>query len=414
MKNYNLNTIGNAEIDKFALMAYGAIHNQYNNLGDVTKINFDELYENYGNIEFLVAGPPCQDFSSSGSQQGVSWTCQCGHNYNPLEIPPEKRDTCPNCHSSDNIFKTRSSLIIYYMKAIRILKPKVTIFENVANLVKSSKYNKSFCYIKSEIESYGYNFYYKIINAKNFGIPQNRERVIVVAIRKDIDNGRFKFPEPIEMMCINDLLDDNSALFADTDEDILIDDTISPYVQRNIEREKEQIICSDKAIYRPHCTSGFQDNAIGIQYAPALRAQNPNTIVLQKMNINGTNKYYIKRLTPVEAFRFMGFTDEDYYHASSCVSKSQLYKQAGNSIVVNAAQAVLQEIFNAMPFLFENGRMFHMFSGIGAFEKAARNVAAAMNSRVSYDNYTLNKGLSKDETPSRLGYSCLNSEDNAA
>ena len=378
-RHFNITNIGNAEIDKFASRAYDAIHNTNGNIGDVTQIDFVQLPENFKNADFIFAGSPCQDISTAGKQSGVVWTCGCGCKYNPLTVPPEERDFCPSCHCSDSIDKTRSSLLVYYMEAVRQLQPKVTIFENVANLAKSRKFSEAFNNILSELGSYGYNIYYEIMNAKDYGIPQNRERVIVVAIRKDVDNGKFKFPKPAEMKNINDLLEDNSALFNETDADILIDSSIAPYVRANIEREKEQIIRSDKGIYRLNCTSGFQDNAVGIKYVPALRAQNPSTIALQKMNVNGADKYYIKKLTPIEAFRFMGFTDEDYRKAADVVSKSQIYKQAGNSIVVNVVQAVLQEIFNAMPFLFENGRMFHLFSGIGAFEKAVNNIVDTAN-----------------------------------
>lgn len=377
--HFHITNIGNAEIDKFASRTYDAIHRTNGNIGDVTQIDFAHLPEDFKDVDFLFAGSPCQDISTAGKQGGVIWTCGCGLRYNPLTVPPEERDYCPRCHCSDSIDKTRSSLLIYYLEAVRQLQPKVTIFENVAALAKSRKFSESFNDILSEIGRYGYNTYHKIMNAKDYGIPQNRERVIVVAIRQDVDNGRFKFPEPTEMKNINDLLDDNSALFRETEDDILIDPKIAPYVRANIEREKEQIIRSDKGIYRLTCTSGYQDNAVGIKHVPALRAQNPSTIALQTINADGADKYYIKRLTPVEAFRFMGFTDEDYRKAADVVSKSQIYKQAGNSIVVNVVQAVLQEIFNAMPFLFENGRMFHLFSGIGAFEKAVNNIVDAAN-----------------------------------
>ena len=102
-----------------------------------------------------------------------------------------------------------------------------------------------------EIEEYGYNVYYKVLNAKDYGIPQNRERVFLVAIRKDCDNHRFEFPEKLSVgKTFDDILDDCSHVFENTDERIVIDDKIIPYVKRNVERDKILIVNTDKNILR--------------------------------------------------------------------------------------------------------------------------------------------------------------------
>ena len=261
--------------------------------------------------------------------------------------------------------------------------PKFAVFENVANIT-SQKFKGTFKLFIRRIETLGYNVYFQVMNSKDYGIPQNRKRLICVAIRKDVDNGMFRFPDKVSAgKSIKDLLDDNSHIFDNTDDIVLIDKTISPYIRANIEKELDDIISSDKAIYRPKCTSGFQDHAIGIKYAPALRANNPSTIVLDTYDTPKGKRYYIKRLTPKEAFRFMGFRDDDYEKTSKVCPKTQIYKQAGNSIVVDMVYAVFKELFNAMPYLFDNVKVMDLFAGIGAFEKAFYRVIEEANSEIT-------------------------------
>jgi len=152
-----------------------------------------------------------------------------------------------------------------------------------------------------------------------------------------------------------------------------------PYVKRNVERNKELIVNSDKNILRLEVKSGFQDNVVGINYAPTLTASNHSTIVLQKAQIGQEERYYIKRLSASESLRMMGFTKEDYEAASEVASDSQIYKQAGNSIVVEPLYYTLKALFNAMPYLFEDVRLLSTFSGIGAFERAMQRVIDEAN-----------------------------------
>jgi DNA (cytosine-5)-methyltransferase 1 len=136
----------------------------------------------------------------AGKQKGATWTCEdCTDEnnnpteWNPLDIHWSKRDVCPNC-GKQNINKTRSSLIVEALRIIRHKKPKYLIMENVKGLV-GKRFKSSFDKIITELQEYGYNTYWKVLNAKDYGIPQNRERVFVISIRNDIDNKSFKFPE---------------------------------------------------------------------------------------------------------------------------------------------------------------------------------------------------------------------------
>lgn len=204
-KNWEL--VNFCEFDKYATESYCAIHNvdESKNLGDITKVDETELDD----FNMICGGSPCQDFSVAGKQKGSVWTCEdCGHEYNPLTVHWSKRDCCPNC-GSKNIEKTRSSLLVEYLRVVRANKPNFGIYENVKNIVGKQFKDTTFKLFTDELEEYGYNVYWKVLNAKNYGIPQNRERVYLLFIRKDLDNGKFKFPEPFDNgLRLKDLLED--------------------------------------------------------------------------------------------------------------------------------------------------------------------------------------------------------------
>ena len=115
------------------------------------------------------------------------------YKYNPLEVHYTKRDKCPKCNST-NIEKTRSSLVVEWLRILNEKKPNVAIYENVKNLV-GKKHKYFFDLFIAELHEYGYNTYWKVLNAKDYGIPQNRERVYLIIIKKELDNGKFEFPK---------------------------------------------------------------------------------------------------------------------------------------------------------------------------------------------------------------------------
>ena len=193
------------EFDKYATKSYCAIHNvdESLNLGDITKVDETQLDD----FTMMCGGSPCQDFSVAGKQAGAEWTCvDCGHKYNPLEAHWSTRDKCPIC-GSQNIEKTRSSLLVEYLRILRVKHPKFAMYENVKNIV-GKQFKKTFDMFIAELNEYGYNTYWKVLNAKDYGIPQNRERVFIISIRKDIDKG-YEFPEPFPLQLrLKDMLDD--------------------------------------------------------------------------------------------------------------------------------------------------------------------------------------------------------------
>lgn len=145
--NIHYELVNYCEIDKYASKSYAAIHNvsEELNLGDITKVNTNKLPKN---IDLITYGFPCQDISLAGKQQGF-----------------ENKDGST----------TRSGLFFEALRIIESTKPKVAIAENVKNLV-SKKFTKEFKIVLTSLEEAGYNNYWQVLNAKNYEIPQNRER----------------------------------------------------------------------------------------------------------------------------------------------------------------------------------------------------------------------------------------------
>ena len=135
------------EIDKHASLSYSLIHNvsESKNLGDITKVDTSKFPKD---IDLITYGFPCQDISLAGKQQGFQ---------------------------KDDGSTTRSGLFFEALRIIEDTKPRIAIAENVKNLV-SNKFNKEFNIVLNSLEKAGYNSYFEVLNSKDFGIPQNRER----------------------------------------------------------------------------------------------------------------------------------------------------------------------------------------------------------------------------------------------
>ena len=162
------------EIDEFAVKSYNAMYGTEFEPQDISKWDKDI------DIDFIMHGSPCQDFSIAGLQKG-----------------------------GDEGSGTRSSLMYETIRLVKKLNPKYVVWENVKNLV-SDKHEHNFNKYLRIMEELGFNNYYKVLNAKNYGIPQNRERVFTVSVRKDIDEGTFYFPKEQKLMLrLKDLLEES-------------------------------------------------------------------------------------------------------------------------------------------------------------------------------------------------------------
>lgn len=440
------------EFDKYATSSYCAIHNEdgSKNLGDITKVDETKLEP----FNMICGGSPCQDFSVAGKQKGSVWTCKdCGHEYNPLTVHWSERDKCPCC-GSNNIEKTRSSLLVEYLRVIRANKPNFGMYENVKNIV-GKQFKDTFKMFTDELDEYGYNVYWKVLNAKDYGIPQNRERVYLIFIKKELDNGKFTYPEPFDNgMRLKDILEENvdEKFYISEDkvqrfltnlnnEDALLYDACQ--VKREGKSREYNDFCptltardykdprlvNDNVVKQigtiSKCEGNWKNPQVGRIYSadgcsPTLNtcgggSHEPKIVQLGNVNPSGkgmngnvfdenglaptltTNKgegnkiairqvhkieppIRIRKLTPKECFRLMGFSDENFEAAEKMVSNSQLYKQAGNSIVVDVLYYILVELYKAMPYLFEDLRLSSFFSGIGAFEIALNRLYKGINS----------------------------------
>ena len=335
----NYEHVGFSEIDKFAIKSYLAIHGNIPALGSVEDIK--ELPE----CDMLVYGSPCQDFSIGGTKLGLV-------------------DEQGN--------KTRSGLLLDVERLLDKAKadgklPRILVMENVKNLV-GKQFKPCFDKWLEKLDELGYNNYWKILNAKDFGVPQNRERVFVVSILKEYDTEGFTFPEPFELETrLKDLLEDEVP-----ESYYLEQKTIDKIVNSNFHSERDRIMKGDVCYtlrardYKdPICVK--EDPKV-MQVANYLEGEgnywkNPNNGRIYSgeglaptLNcMEGGNRQpkvwldgeqvRVRKLTERECWRLMGFSDEDVDKVKAVgISKSQMYKQAGNSIVVD----VLYHIFSRL------------------------------------------------------------------
>lgn len=408
-----------------------------NNLGDISKLQYDNIPD----FDLFNFSFPCTDISIAGKQKGMK---------------DEEGNT------------TRSGLYVYGIEVIKAKQPKYIMIENVKNLI-SKKFIHNFNDMINEIESLGYNCYYPTkddnytptcLNAKNYGIPQNRERIFVICVRKDVDNNGFVFPKGFDNgLRLKDILEEevdekyylnkvknikvcdsyiqfsNSGKMQNSQaERLYFTNKNCPVLPYHNNGDKSQIIdCnkeefieiihtdktknlvnqliknnqiqgditpSDSTIMKPkaldiaNCITARYDagiqnkQSIGVVIVENVNNRTSNELlqtgelkggkrdnviesckrVYDSNNISPTintygggnteakiynynidnmvNSFTVRKLTPKECWRLMGFRDECIDRAIRAgISNSQLYKQAGNSIVVNVEYYIFKELF---------------------------------------------------------------------
>ena len=216
----------------------------------------DQLSHNLGDMmqvtalpdcDFLTYSTPCQSLSIAGHQDGLKWTCQdCGHEYDPAAYSVEERYVCPVC-GSEHVKSTRSGLLYEVERLLVTAKqngnlPKYLLMENVDALV-SKKYIDSFNDWLERLENLGYHSYYQVINAKNAGVPQNRKRIFVFSILKEIDTGKFTFPVPFDNgVRLKDVLEDTVE-----ERYYLSDEKVASFLGNLIKTEDEDTVSIKQA-----------------------------------------------------------------------------------------------------------------------------------------------------------------------
>lgn len=412
------------EIDKYAVKSYNSIHNTNFEPQDICEWDKDIK------VDLIMHGSPCQDFSLAGKQAG-----------------------------GDKDSGTRSSLMYETIRIVDKLKPKYVIWENVKNLL-SKKHRHNFDAYLETMEQLGYKNYYQVLNAKDYGIPQNRERVFTVSI---LSNENFEFPKGVEntnkiiehnpkgkhqqdfiqdedglCRCIpagthgstphllktlvrnyefppkqelklklKDILEDEVDEKYYLSEKIINKIKVSSFSQEKkriqekdycdtlLARDYKDPKCVDVtrkygvfdtekskhqagSVYDKNGLSPTLDTMQGGYRQPCIEIkskckrlhqlvektdfeegkvlnmdlynQTTNENISQCLTEPHHNSqrlfdgYRIRKLTPKECWRLMGFDDDDFEKAAKVNSNTQLYKQAGNSIVVNVLEEILKNL----------------------------------------------------------------------
>ncbi len=281
-----------------------------------------------GKVDLLMGGSPCQSFSIVGNMKGLE--------------------------------DDRGNLIFTYIKLIKAVQPNVFIFENVKGLL-SNNGGETWKLLEASFKSTGYQIQYKVLNAKDFGIPQNRERLFLIGFKK---KRKFEFPKTENLgLTMQDLLEDSVQSRYHLPEKGIV------YVGRHARKKFTQIdgeisICQKSnqqfnwrgdfvSVDRKYFLFDKTMNVVlstGTKNYHArpetdLLIARPLTATMHKMHRAHQDNYvtrgsYLRKLTPRECLRLMGFPDK----FKIVVSDMQVYRQSGNSIVVNIVERLLQQL----------------------------------------------------------------------
>ena len=316
------------EIDKYARQSFQQLHKPKTFYNDITTRNHKEVEQ----LDLYVAGFPCQAFSMAGKRKGFE--------------------------------EARGTLFFNVAEFIQINQPKVFILENVKGLLSHDKGNTFQTIVdilsngggtqNGQIsldvfeDGLGYHIYWQVLNTKDYGIPQNRERIFIVGFK---DFREFSFPKPLELkLRLKDILQDNVDSKYFLSDKMIAGILKSNFIERkpmNIDKVSKclkvggDIPCFEVITHSLHPRTGDPKKGgtghlsknDGTAYC--LDTSNAQAIELNKK---------IRRLTHLECWSLQGFRDEDFYKVKD-VSDTQLYKQAGNSITVNVLMELFKKIY---------------------------------------------------------------------
>ena len=314
--------VGFCEIDKFARASYKAIHDTEGEieLHDITTVTDDDVRA-IGEVDVICGGFPCQAFSIAGARRGFE--------------------------------DTRGTLFFEIARFASILKPKYLFLENVKGLLNHDKGN-TFKTIIGALDELGYDVEWQVLNSKNFGVPQNRERVFIVGhFRGERSGNVFPFGGKVENA--NPGLENEIKKFGTIQPNfnqsgiVYETDGIAPTIrayQGGILEPKIRVKEATKQGYAEaevgdsinlsHPNSKTRRGRVGKQIANTLLTGESQGVV--------DPDFRIRKLTPRECWRLQGFPDWAFDKAQEVNSNSQLYKQAGNSVTVNVIAAIAREL----------------------------------------------------------------------
>ena len=305
--------IGFCEIDKFARESYKAIHNTKGEieLHDITAVS-DESIRGIGRVDIVCGGFPCQAFSIAGARRGFE--------------------------------DTRGTLFFEIARFASILKPQYLFLENVKGLLNHDKGN-TFEVVLSALDELGYDVEWQVLNSKNFGVPQNRERVFIIGHLRG-ERTRNVFPlrgDGASITCeqpkINKVGNIRKKGKSQSGDVVSIDSLAPTLCSTTTQKDPLKVLIENEikqfGILQPNYNqSGVVYDTDGI--SPTIRTGESQGVI--------EPDFRIRKLTPRECWRLQGFPDWAFDKAQEVNSNSQLYKQAGNSVTVNVIAAIAKEL----------------------------------------------------------------------
>lgn len=335
----NVEVVDYVEIDKFAVKSYSAINGENFEPQDITK------WDKSVKADLIMHGSPCQDFSAAGLNKG-----------------------------GDENSGTRSSLLYESLRIITKIRPRFVIWENVKNVL-SAKHKPNFDKYIQKMSDLGYENYYQVLNAKDYEIPQNRERVFVVSILNNEKYFQFPSKKPLNTTFRDFLQDNPKAKYFYTPQnkifnhlqDSVKSENLYEYQSRRAVKCREQKNGLCKTLEAAMGTGGnhvpifktdekyyLTQEQHEARQKSSYNSERGNFLTGDLINTERARQYkggqYFKenglfrKLTPLECWRLMGFSDNSFFRAQAVNSDTQLYKQAGNSIVVNVLMAILENL----------------------------------------------------------------------
>ena len=301
----DIETVFVSEWDEFAQQTYrDNFHDGFEIAGDITKIKEEDI----PSFDICLAGFPCQAFSIAGSHQGFD----------------------------DNFKgKNRGNLFLDVVRICEYHKPKVIFCENVKGLVMHDR-GRTFRVIRQAFRDIGYQVFWKVLNSKDFGVPQNRERIYIVAFRDDLNVGEFVFPEGShEEVCIRDILEDApipTKYYLST-----------AYVETLRAHKARHAAKGNGFGYEIRDLDGIAGTIVcgGMGRERNLIIDHRQHSMVPETHIKGTvNEEAIRKMTPREWARLQGFPDTYVLN----LADTHLYKQFGNSVSVNVIEAIAERI----------------------------------------------------------------------